>query len=80
MEFIPAGLLGKILQNANIKNRLTNTINKIYNRCTVVRISYHVVYHITKDNLQTSGGLGSQKTRSLIRISRMEMENKIEVC
>jgi len=42
-----------------LKNNLTNTINKIYNSCTVVRISYNVVYQLTKTNLQSSGGFGN---------------------
>jgi hypothetical protein len=31
----------------------------MYNSCTVVRISYNVVYQLTKTNLQSSRGLGN---------------------
>jgi len=46
-------------QISPLKNKLTNTIDKIYNGYTVVRISYHVVYQLTKTNLQSSEGLGN---------------------
>jgi len=43
-------------------------INKIYNSCTVVRISYNVVYQLTKTNIQSSGEFETTFLSNILKI------------
>jgi len=52
----------------NFINKLTSTISKIYNTCTVVRISNNVILQTAKTNLQSFGGFGNNFLSNILKI------------